>query len=199
NSSRAAFDSQGWLSSRYSRLFYLACCYYLTKVNYCHKVELVTDLPPPSSGLYQDILVATGGAPHSRTAVERAVQFALRDGATLHIVTVVPQTTSPLAVMAAAFPGSESLDVQVRQDETARRQAHLTHTAQQIRAQGLTVVEHLVPALRPADAILEVARQTSVHLIVLGRKHTTAWSAALSGSVSDAVSHASPVDVLIAR
>ncbi|MDO4247262.1 MAG: universal stress protein, partial [Deinococcus sp.] len=61
------------------------------------------------------------------------------------------------------------------------------------------VVEHLLPALKPAEAILQVAQQVGADLIVLGRKHKSAWSAALAGSVSDMVSHASPVDVLMAR
>ena len=36
-------------------------------------------------------------------------------------------------------------------------------------------------------------------LILIGRRHKTAWSAALAGSVSDMVSHASPVDVMVVR
>ena len=153
----------------------------------------------PSPHQYQHVLVATGGAPHSQKAVERAVQIARHYGATLHVVTVVPQGGTPLMNAAVAFPGAETFEAQALQDDTTRREAHLHTTAEQIRAQGVNVVEHLLPALKPADAILQVAAEAGVDLIVMGRKHKSAWTAALAGSVSDMVSHASPVDVLIAR
>lgn len=153
----------------------------------------------PSPHVYRHILVATGGAPHSRKAVERAIQIARHYGATVHVVTVVPQGGSALSSAALAFSGAEPFEAQALQDDTARRQAHLQATAEQIRAQGVNVVEHLMPALNPADAILQVAQEAQADLIVMGRKHKSAWTAALAGSVSDMVSHASPIDVLIAR
>ncbi len=154
---------------------------------------------PIPQTLYRHILVGTGGAPHSQVAVARAIALAKHYGATLHVVTVVPQGASPLMNAAVAFPGAETFEAQAKQDVYANRAAHLTRTAEAIRAHEVTVVEHLVPALKPADAILTVAREAGIDLIVLGRKHKSAWSAALAGSVSDMVSHASPVDVLIAR
>ena len=153
----------------------------------------------PSPHQYHHILVATGGAPHSQKAVERAIQIARHYGATLHVVTVVPQGGSALMNVAVAFPGAETFEAQALTDDAARREMHLHTTAEQIRAQGVSVVEHLLPALKPADAILQVAREAQADLIVMGRKHKSAWTAALAGSVSDMVSHASPVDVLIAR
>lgn len=148
---------------------------------------------------YRTVLVATGGAPHSEAAVARAALLARQGGSTLHVVTVVPQVGGPLLNVAAAFPGGETIEAQAHQDDHARREAHLRQTADQLRAQGLNVMEHLLPALKPAEAILQVAQQVGADLIVLGRKHKSAWSAALAGSVSDMVSHASPVDVLVAR
>ncbi|MFC4426169.1 universal stress protein [Deinococcus navajonensis] len=148
---------------------------------------------------YQRLLVATGGAPHSQRAVERAAQLALHFGAVLHIVTVVPQAGSALRNAAAAFPGGETFEVQARQDDFAQRQTYQQQLVNGLRARGVTVEPHLVQALKPADAILAVAREQSAELIVLGRKHTSAWSAALAGSVSDMVSHAAGVDVLIVR
>lgn len=158
-------------------------------------------LPPPHTDqhTYRHILVATGGAPHSQKAVDRAAQIAQQYGAVLHIITVVPQAGSPMMNVAAAFPGGEYYDAQAKQDDYARRGAYLHSTAAHLRTLGLQVEEHLVPALKAADAILAVAQEAGIDLIVLGRKHTTALSAALAGSVADAVSHASPVDVLIAR
>ena len=151
------------------------------------------------SSLYRTILVGTGGASHSEVALARAVTLARHHRHDVQRGPVVPQVGRPLMTAAAAFPGAEPFEAQAMTDEHASRQAYLTQVAGELRAQGVSVTEHLRPALKPADAILEVAQETGADLIVLGRKHKSAWSAALAGSVADMVSHASPVDVLIAR
>lgn len=154
---------------------------------------------PAEQPIYRRILVATGGGAHSQVAVVRASALAEQFGAVLHVVTVVPQSSGPLMKAALAFPGAETFEAQAMQDDFARREAHLKRTAEDLRVRGFTVIEHLVPSLTPADAILRVAAEVQADLIVLGRKHRSAWTAALAGSVSDLVSHASPVDVLITR
>lgn len=152
-----------------------------------------------SPPLYRRLLVGTGGAPHSLLALERAAQLAEHFGATLHLVTVIPQGRRGLENVAQAFAATGDLDNRIMQDDHLRFAEHLSRTAAELRARGLTVEEHLVTALKPADAILQVAREVEADLILLGRRHTSAWSAALAGSVSDMVSHASPVDVLVVR
>ncbi|MBZ9751525.1 universal stress protein [Deinococcus sp. HMF7604] len=154
----------------------------------------MSPLPP----LYSRLLVATGGAPHSVLAVERAAQLAEHYGAAIHLVTVIPQGQGGLENVALAL-GAGGPDTRTAQAERQRFETHLQQTAQALRSRGLTVREHLVTALKPADAILTVAHDVQADLIVLGRRHTSAWSAALAGSVSDMVSHASPVDVLVVR
>ncbi|GGL19547.1 universal stress protein [Deinococcus radiotolerans] len=148
---------------------------------------------------YRRILVATGGAAHSEVATQRAAHLALQFSAPLHIVSVIPQGRPGLENVTAAFAGSSDLDGRVTQDTHQRINRHLHSTAADARSLGLDVHEHLITALKPADAILSVAREVDADLIVLGRRHTSAWSAALAGSVADMVSHASPVDVLVAR
>ncbi|ADV65876.1 universal stress protein [Deinococcus maricopensis] len=149
--------------------------------------------------LYRRILVATGGAPHSEKAVERALALATHFGATLDVVAVIPTAGNALLNMAAGLPGSEVLEAQRVQNDRDVREAHLQQVSALARQQGLTVHAHLIQAAKPADAILSVARDTGADLIVLGRRHTTALSAAMAGSTGDAVSHAAPIDVLIAR
>ncbi len=160
----------------------------------------MTDSPPSTpTPLYRRLLVGTGGAPHSQLAVDRAAELALHFGAELHLVTVIPQGRSALGNVSAAFGGSSDLDAHTIQEDRERYALHLSETAAALRAQGVTVHEHLIAALKPADALLQIARETRADLILLGRRHKTAWSAALAGSVSDMVSHASPVDVLVVR
>jgi len=156
-------------------------------------------LPGPT--LYRRILVASGGAPHSIQAVERAIALAVQFSAELHLIAVVPVAASPFVNMGSALslPGSGGMASAALEDASTLRQAHLRATAAQARTYGLTVHEHLIQALKAADAILHVAAEAQVDLIVLGRRHKTAFGAALAGSTGDAVSHASNVDVLIAR
>lgn len=156
-------------------------------------------MPESTPPLYRQLLVATGGAPHSVIAVRRAAQLAAHFGAELHVVTVIPQGKTGLENVAAAFTGSSDYDARTLQAHQERFAQHLHHTATDLRAQGLATHEHLITALKPADAILGVAAEVGADLIVLGRRHKTAWSAALAGSISDMVSHASPVDVMIVR
>jgi nucleotide-binding universal stress UspA family protein len=143
--------------------------------------------------------VATGGAPHSIQAVERAISLAVQFSAELHLVAVVSVVSHPLINMGAAVPGSGVMDSMALENTSTIRQAHLLVTAEQARRHGLTVHEHLIQALKPAEAILAVAAEVQADLIVLGRRHKTAFSAALAGSTGDAVSHAAQADVLIAR
>lgn len=155
--------------------------------------------PPSSSPPYRCLLVGSGGAPHSLKALERAAQLAGQFGAALHLVTVIPQGRRGLENVAAAFAATGDLDALTLHEDRRRFAEHLSRTAAELRARGLQVEEHLVSAIKPADAILQVAREVDADLILLGRRHTSAWSAALAGSVSDMVSHASPVDVLVVR
>ncbi|EYB68569.1 hypothetical protein DEIPH_ctg020orf0002 [Deinococcus phoenicis] len=153
----------------------------------------------PTVPLYRRILVATGGAPHSEKAVAHAVALAQHFGAALDIVAVVPLAANGFVSLASGLPGSEALEAQVVQNARMVRQDHLRQVAQAAREQGLEVGEYLIQAAKPAEAILDVAAQTGADLIVLGRRHTSAFSAAMAGSTGDAVSHAAGIDVLIAR
>lgn len=155
--------------------------------------------PEPARFPYRRILVATGGAPHSHKAVGRALTLARSAGAVLEVVFVVPVVTGALVNLAASFPGGGGLETQAVQDAAAAGQAHLQQVVQLAREVGVETRVHLVQAAKPADAILSVAQETGADLIVLGRRHVSALSAAVAGSTGDAVSHASPVDVLIAR
>ncbi len=149
------------------------------------------------SSLYRRILVATGGAPHSEKAVERAIELAQQFGAVLDVVVVVPTQRSAMASLAASIPGSGALEEQIVQTLYDARAAHLRAVMTRAEAAGLDVRPHLLSAARPADVILKMAAELEADLIVLGRRHTTALSANLAGSVGLSVSRAALVDVLI--
>ncbi|TSA87615.1 universal stress protein [Deinococcus detaillensis] len=155
------------------------------------------DSDQATSQSYHRILVATGGAAHSQKAVERAIGLAQQFGAVLDVVVVVPTQRGVMASMAAGIPGSGEMEEQIAQSLHDVREAHLKAVVARAEQAGLTVHPHLRSAARAADVILDMAAETGADLIVLGRRHTTALSANLAGSVGLSVSRAALVDVLI--
>ncbi|WP_233554751.1 universal stress protein [Deinococcus cavernae] len=147
---------------------------------------------------YRTILVASGGAPHSLVAVARAARIARRVGATLHLVAVVPQAASPLMNVATAFAGGEMFEV--RPNRTTTPSAKRTFSGPPPTC-ARRPRRACPPGSRPETRRRDCAGGAGAERRpdYPGRKHKSAWTAALAGSVSDMVSHASPVDVLIVR
>ncbi|GGJ38845.1 universal stress protein [Deinococcus roseus] len=151
------------------------------------------------SSPYSRILVATGGASHSQVAEQRAMHLAKQFQVPLEVVVVAPLMGGPLVQMAIALPGSEPLEAQATDTLLQERQTVLNRVLQDTQQQGIQARGHLIQSVNAAEAILQIAQQTGADLIVMGRRHLTALGAAFSGSTGDQVSHASGVDVLIAR
>jgi nucleotide-binding universal stress UspA family protein len=146
---------------------------------------------------YQRILVASGGARHSQAAVLRAVELAACLGAELHVVSVV-QAIPPGAGL-AEVPSASGAVQDAWDDLRARRQDALDFALKAANERGVAAVPHLETTQAVASAIVGIAADAGCDLIVLGRRRLSALGAAILGSVSEAVNHASPVDVLIVR
>ncbi|HWG84035.1 MAG TPA: universal stress protein [Deinococcales bacterium] len=156
--------------------------------------------PSAISGLgkaYRRILVASGGAPHSQAAVARAVELAASLGAELHVVSIV-QSVSPAPAL-AEVPSAGPAVQDAWEDLRSRRQAALDAAVRIAGERGVRAIPHLETTPAVASAIVGTASEHGCDLIVVGRRRLSALGAAILGSVSEAVNHASPVDVLIVR
>ncbi len=138
--------------------------------------------------MFNSILVAVDGSPHSEHAFEEALDLARSEGARLTLIGVA----APLHLIATAgyvppVPTQSELEAETRALVEAAA-AHVPHDVP---------VATVVRSGSPADAILERIEQGGHDLVVMGSRGRGDVRSLLFGSVSHAVLHRSPVPVLI--
>ncbi len=124
---------------------------------------------------FKNILVATDGSEHARTAGTEAIEIAKRCGSRLIVVSVVP---------------SED------QKEKARADAgDIAHAAQQagIHTETMSLVG------KPHEVIVETAKDKGVDLIVMGAYGNTGLKRLLMGSTTEKVVELAGCAVLVAK
>jgi nucleotide-binding universal stress UspA family protein len=145
--------------------------------------------------VFERILVGTDGSETATAAVSHAVDLAKATGATLGIVSAFePVSQTRLKEEESELPGDVAYAVGPREDVNITLEA----AAGQARQQGLEV-ETYAREGDPADAILDVAEEANVDLIVVGNKGMTGAKRFLLGSVPNKISHHAPCGVLIVR
>jgi nucleotide-binding universal stress UspA family protein len=134
------------------------------------------------------IVVGYDGSPHARRALERAIAIA-EPGTELTVVAAVP-----LVPKAGRGPGPEPLDPE---DVEARDRA-LAEARELVAGKSLRVrtVEGIGG---PAPTIVAEARESGADLVVVGTRGLNPAARLLLGSVSTAVLHHAPCDVLVVR
>jgi nucleotide-binding universal stress UspA family protein len=138
---------------------------------------------------FEEILVATDGSAGAQFAVEEAVWLAKVLGAT---VTFVAVARPPLPVLGAPYY-QRALTADLGRARTAV--ANAIPVAEERRVPYTTeVIEG-----SPAEAIVDLARNRDVDLIVVGSRGRGAVTGAVLGSVSSDVVHRANRPVLVAR
>jgi nucleotide-binding universal stress UspA family protein len=134
------------------------------------------------------IVIGYDGSAHARRALERAIEIA-DSGAELRVVAAVP-----FVPRAGRGPGPAPLDPE---DIEARDRA-LEDARELVAGKGLQVrtVEGIGD---PAGTIVAEARESEADLIVVGTRGLNRTARVLLGSVSTAVVHHAPCDVLVVR
>jgi nucleotide-binding universal stress UspA family protein len=138
--------------------------------------------------MYRNILVAVDGSKESKLALADAIDLALESNAKLtvaHVSTQAPGSirSTPAGAMAAA--------------QLPEYHAKLLQAAVEQIPRDLPVTTLLLQGNHPADEIVKAAREYDHDLIVIGSRGRGRATAALLGSVSHEVLHASPVPVLV--
>jgi nucleotide-binding universal stress UspA family protein len=145
--------------------------------------------------LFTRIVVGTDGSETAAEAVRQAVDLAKLAGATLSIVSAyAPVHGRRVQDEQRDAPSDVQYEIGPREDVNIV----LETAAAGARKEGIEVQTHAVEA-DPADAILNVAEQTSADLIVVGNKGMTGARRYLLGSVPNNVSHHAPCSVIIVR
>jgi len=145
--------------------------------------------------VFTSILVGTDGSQTATEAVRQTVELATSVGARVDIVSAYePVSSQRLREEGEQAP--EDMQWMVNQREEV--DATLAEAARVAEGAG---VEYATYARRgdPADAVLDVAEEQGVDLIVVGNKGMTGAKRFLLGSVPNKVSHHAPCSVLIIR
>jgi nucleotide-binding universal stress UspA family protein len=141
------------------------------------------------------IVVGTDGSSTAKEAVRQATELAGSVGAKLHVVSAYePVPEGRLQEERQEMPEDMQWMVNPREDVRST----LEEAANDIKAAGVEV-ETYAREGDPADAILDVAEEQGVDLIVVGNKGMTGAKRFLLGSVPNKVSHHAPCSVMIIR
>ncbi len=136
--------------------------------------------------MIKTIVIAYDETDPARRALERAAQVAKAFEAKLVVTSVAPVTITTTGRSIGADPVETAAE---HRQELADARAYLE-------GEGLTA-DYVEAVGHEAESILEVARERSADLIVVGSRELTMLHRLLGQSVSDAVSHGARCDVLI--
>ncbi len=136
--------------------------------------------------MFESVLVGSDDSKTARQAVEAAVAVAELAGRKLHIVTAY----DPKSVRQEHLPRELQLTTTTHPADLL-----LDDLATMAKGHGLEVVVHAATG-DPAEAIVRIAEQEKVDLIVVGNKGMKGARRML-GSVPNSVAHAAPCSVLI--
>ena len=137
------------------------------------------------------IVVGTDLSARATGAVAYAAELAAQQGATLHVVSVVPP---PMTTADAMVPSGAFHDHAV---STTAVEERLQAEAARLRHGGLEVEVHVCTG-SPADVLCKVAEAVDAELVVVGNRRMRG-AGRLLGSVASKVAHHAPCSVLIAR
>ena len=145
--------------------------------------------------MFASIVVGTDGSQTATEAVRQAVELANSVGARVEIVSAYePVSGGRLREESEQAPE----DVQWMINHREEVEATLAEAATVAQRAGVECTTYARQG-DPADAILDVAEEQDVDLIVVGNKGMTGAKRFLLGSVPNKVSHHAPCSVLIIR
>ncbi len=146
---------------------------------------------PGGGSWYRKILFCTDFSPNADDAFEHALA-AVRSSpeAIFFLLHVIPEPEAQFwktyLYEVEGIDGKAKQDIDRKIDETYQRRLPADLTMQRIILIG-----------RPQDAILQLARDNAVDLIVLGRQGHSSWGKVLFGNVSEAIVRKAECAVLV--
>ena len=143
---------------------------------------------------FTNIVVATDGSKYSVAAASEAIGLAKRNGSALTVLAVVPsELLTPVDI---DFTVNQRELIAEKEMQEAEKNARTVKEAAQ--KEGVAV-KAFVMSGKPADAIIETAKEKSADLIVLGSHGRTGMERLLMGSVAERVIVLAPCPVLVVK
>ncbi|WP_255150080.1 universal stress protein [Halorarius halobius] len=135
---------------------------------------------------YENVLVPTDGSPAAEHAADHLVQFAAALDATVHVLSVVDDTTLGPDVRST---------VSGKENESAANDAVET-VVSMAQDQGLEDIARHVVHGRPADVILDSIDSHDIHVVGMGTTGRRGTDRILLGSVAETTVRSAPVPVM---
>jgi nucleotide-binding universal stress UspA family protein len=142
--------------------------------------------------MFDSMLVATDGSETAAKAVSEAAELAAGTGARVHVMTAYEPLRAKVASGRTVSP--EIGDWNLAEDSLA--DSILDAALASLRLRGVEAEQHARKG-DPADAIIELAEELDIDLVVVGNKGLSGARRFLLGSIPDKVSHHAPCSVLI--
>lgn len=159
-----------------------------------HAVCNVLVVPHAAQIEFKNIVVATDGSRWSAAAASEAIGLAKRNKAALTIVSVVPSEF--LAPTDIDFGMTQREKFAEKEMQEAEKHAKAVKEAAQ--KEGIAATAFVMSG-KPADAIVEAARDKKADLIIVGSHGRTGLDKLLMGSVAERVIVLSPCAVLVVK
>jgi hypothetical protein len=151
-------------------------------------------VPREAQVAFKSIVVATDGSKYSAAAASEAIGIAKRNVSKLTVISVVPAEHATPTDM--EFGMSQRELIAEKEMRVAEENAKTVKDAAQ--KEGVAV-QAFVMSGKPADAVIETAKEHGADLIVLGSHGRTGLEKLLMGSVTERVIVLSPCAVLVVK
>lgn len=143
---------------------------------------------------WKKILIPTDGSKYSEAATNEALSIAKTCGSSIVAISVVPsESISPFDIV-----HSEMQKDLIVEKEYSIAESAIKNIKEKCNKEGINC-ETLLLAGRPYEAIIEIAMQKKVDLIVMGSHGRTGLKKLLMGSVAERVITLSPCAVLVVK
>lgn len=143
---------------------------------------------------FANIVVATDGSRHSVAAASEAIGLAKRNGSVLTVLSVVPsEISTPVDI---DFTVSQRELIAEKEMQEAEKNVRAVKEAAQ--KENVSVKAYIMSG-KPADAVIETAREKIADLIVLGSHGRTGLERLLMGSVAERVIVLASCPVLVVK
>lgn len=140
---------------------------------------------------YQQILVAVDGSNQAEWAFKKAIAIALRNEATLHIVSVIDNRS---------YSAAQTYNHLFEEETRKSVEELLVSYKEEAEAKGVQKVDTILTVGSPKRIISrEIAEDVNADLIICGATGLNAIERFIIGSVSEHILRTSPCDVLIVR
>lgn len=146
----------------------------------------------------QQVVLGVDSSTHSEQAVDFVARLPLPEGATVHVLHVVP-AYQPYALVAPEFIVEYEEAVRVAKEKDAADAGALTQAiCERLKTAGKNAEPRVVSG-DPADEILKLTEQVGADLVVAGARGISVIEGLLVGSVADRILKQAKCSVLLVR